>query len=311
MIYSSLNPLTLNNPEQVIEIVAKKNHSVVAVSKIKYALYLANYGNVFAYASNLAKLGEIAENMGWDGFFLWDHMHPFRNSTRPVGDPWIGLSAVAISTERIRLGTTVTPIPRRYPWKVARETVSLDQLSMGRFMLGVGLGDPTDLEYGAFGQETRAKKRGDMLDEGLEIIQGLWNGEQFSFEGEYYNLDQVRFLPRPVQTPRIPIWAGCTWPNKRPFVRAAKLDGIIPLRTGFSKPLTPEDYRDIIAFVEKYRESDEPFDVACIGWTGNTDERAEIVQEYEEAGATWWLEWMDDEATFEEVKTAIEKGPPK
>ncbi|MBD3405415.1 MAG: LLM class flavin-dependent oxidoreductase [Candidatus Lokiarchaeota archaeon] len=281
------------------------------MSKIKCALYLANFGKVFGYAANLAKLGEIAEDAGWDGFFLWDHIHMTRNSPQPIVDPWIGLSAVVMSTDRIRVGTTVTPIPRRHPWKLARETVSLDQLSKGRFVLGVGLGDPFEEEYGAFDQETNPIKRGAMLDEGLEIIKGLWAGERLSFEGEYYNLDRVRFLPRPVQKPRIPIWAGGTWPHKKPFTRAANLDGIIPLRAGFGKPLTPDDYRDIVAFVMEYRKSNDPFDVACIGWTGNTEERVEKVQHYGEAGVTWWLEWMDEEGTFEEVKSAIEKGPPK
>lgn len=142
---------------------------------MNYGLYLPNFGDETSVRS-LATLAHEAEEAGWDGFFLWDHIVYRARPPVNMVDPWIALTAMAMTTERIRLGTTVTPIPRRRPWILARETASLDQLSGGRLILGVGLGDPPDLEFAQFGEEPDNLIRAAKLDEGLDILAGLWSG---------------------------------------------------------------------------------------------------------------------------------------
>src|SRR5689334_9455775 len=144
----------------------------------------------FGDARVLADLAVEAEIAGWDGFFIWDHM-VFDPTWHPIVDPWVGLAAVAMRTTRIRLGTMLTPLPRRRPWKLARETVALDRLSEGRLILGVGIGDPVQWEFGFFGEPTDAKQRASMLDEGLQVLTGLWSGALFSFSGEHYQLQEM------------------------------------------------------------------------------------------------------------------------
>ena len=117
-------------------------------------------------------------------------------------------------TTRIRIGTMIAPLSRRRPGKLARETVSVDRLSGGRLILGVGLGDPVQVDFGFFGETTDANIRAQRLDEGLDILNGLWAGQPFSYQGEHCQLEEVRFLPTPVRQPRIPIWVGGWWPNK-------------------------------------------------------------------------------------------------
>src|SRR4249919_1336900 len=159
----------------------------------------------------LVRLAREAEAAGWDGFFIWDVFGGAADAPKPVVDPWIALAAIATVTERMRLGPMVTPLPRRRPWKVAREAASLDQLSNGRLILGVGIGDRTE-EFRRFGEEPDPRVRARMLDEGLEVITGLWRSEPFSFHGEHFRIDDALVLPRPIQTPRISIWVGGTWP---------------------------------------------------------------------------------------------------
>src|SRR5512134_2039186 len=170
---------------------------------IKYALYMPNYGT-FGDIHKLSALAVDAERCGWDGFFLWDHIAPYKEqpaSAEPTVDPWVALAVIAVNTQRIRLGTTVTPVPRRRPWKLARETVSLDRLSGGRLILGVGIG-LGDAEWDDLGEEADMRQRGQMLDEALAVITGLWSGKPFRFEGNHYHINEACFVPTPVQSPR-------------------------------------------------------------------------------------------------------------
>jgi alkanesulfonate monooxygenase SsuD/methylene tetrahydromethanopterin reductase-like flavin-dependent oxidoreductase (luciferase family) len=210
----------------------------------------------------VADLAVLAELRGWDGFFVWDHINNAGAvpGTIATHDPWIALAAIAAATERIRIGPMITPLPRRRPWKVAREAVTLDHLSGGRLILGVGLGFPPEAEFEAFGEETDPRVRAEKLDEALAIITGLWTGEPVSFEGQHYRVRDVRFLPRPVQEPRIPIWVAGMWPTRRPFRRAARFDGAAPIHADLS-PLTPAEVADICAYVAAHRDGDAPFDL--------------------------------------------------
>ncbi|HEY2107421.1 MAG TPA: LLM class flavin-dependent oxidoreductase [Candidatus Binataceae bacterium] len=154
----------------------------------------------------LADLAREAEDAGWDGCFVWDHIQAGWLDT--VADPWVALTAITLATLRIRVGTLVTPLYRRHPWKLARETVTLDHLSQGRLILGVGLGSDLYGEISAFGGPLDDRVRARMLDEGLAVLTGLWSGEPFSFAGEYFQVNNTRFIPAPMQSPRIPIWVA-------------------------------------------------------------------------------------------------------
>lgn len=169
---------------------------------------MPNFGD-FAHPGHLLDLARRAEAAGWEGFFLWDHVYA-GDWAGPVIDPWVTLGAVAQVTERIALGTMVTPLPRRRPTTLARQTVTLDHLSGGRLVLGVGIGWPPDLDFANLGDSGDNRVRAAQLDEGLKVLTGLWSGERFSFSGEHYRVTDARFVPPPVQQPRIPIWVGST-----------------------------------------------------------------------------------------------------
>jgi probable F420-dependent oxidoreductase len=257
--------------------------------RVKFALYLPPFGD-FADPLTLVSLAQEAESAGWDGFFLWDHVA--LEWPGPLVDPWIALAAVAAQTTSLRLGPLVTPLPRRRPWKVAREAVSLDYLSGGRAVLGVGLGILAE-EFQNLGDEGDLKIRAEMLDEGLQALVGLWSGEPFSFEGRHYRIQEAQFLPRPLQSPRIPIWVAGLWPAKAPFRRAARWDGVFPLyQPDLMQDLSPQQVREIAAYIGEQRSSDEPFDILQRGTTPGEDRAQDLesIAAYEEAGATWWLE---------------------
>src|SRR5258706_9522014 len=150
---------------------------------------LVQMTGVLGYPQPLARLARAAEAAGWDGFFIWDVFGGDSAVPAPVVDPWIALAAIAATTERICFGTMVTPLPRRRPWKLAREAASLDHLSGGRLILGVGVGHQPS-EFSRFGEEADARVRGRMLDEALEVLTGLWSGEPFSFSGEHYQVER-------------------------------------------------------------------------------------------------------------------------
>jgi alkanesulfonate monooxygenase SsuD/methylene tetrahydromethanopterin reductase-like flavin-dependent oxidoreductase (luciferase family) len=251
----------------------------------------------------LLTMGREAEAAGWDGFFMWDHIR------FSVHDPWVALAALAATTERIRIGPMVTPLARRRPWKVARETVTLDHLSGGRVIFGAGLGYPPELEFGSLGEPASDRERGELLDEGLAILDGLWSGRPVSSEGSHFRIDGVRFLPRPVQRPRIPVWIAGMWPNRAPFRRAARWDGVFPIAQigGEPGPIDPDLFAEALAFTRSVRSSDAPFDAVVQG-APDTEPG-----DYAAAGATWWI-LTDDGGPGdwqERVLDAIRAGPPR
>ncbi len=278
---------------------------------MKLGVNVPNFG-VFADPRMLVALAVDAEEAGWDGLFVWDHMLVWDGNV--VGDPWILLAAAAAATERIALGPMVTPVPRRRPWKLAREAVSLDQLSNGRLILGVGIGFPPDPDFTAFGETVDERLRAEMLDESLQVISGLWTGRPFSFAGRHYRLDEMVFLPTPVQQPRIPIWVAGMWPNRRPFRRAARFDGVFPIKAGQDMPmLEPAELAEIVTYVERRREGEGPFEVVTYADLGGEPGRAaEAVEEWAEAGATWIHVGPSDYGMepVEEFRARIRNGPP-
>lgn len=279
---------------------------------MKYLVDVPNFG-VWSDPRRTAEFARRAEAAGWDGFSVWDHILVYNGAE--VADPWILLAAAAMTTDRITLMSMVTPVPRRRPWVLARQTVSLDLLSSGRLILGVGIGYPPGPEFRTFHEETDERTRADMLDEGLEILLGLWSGDNFRFTGEHYRLDNVVFRPTPVQQPRIPIWVAGMWPARRPFRRAARYDGLCPIAMteGEFQRTTPEMLRDMIEYTLSHRDTDAPFDVAPTGMVATDPSRVEHVAAFEEAGATWWREVFDPEAGIElaDWESAVLKGPPR
>lgn len=273
-----------------------------------FAIDTPNFGD-YSDPRLLAELAREAENAGWDGFFLWDHIGS--DWSFPVADPWVALSAMAMTTERIKLGPLVTPIPRRRPWKLAREAVTLDHLSNGRLILGVGIGMDSEREYSCFGEATDDKLHGSMLDEGLDVLMGLWSGEPFSYKGEHYQIHQARFLPKPVQVPRIPIWVAGAWPNKRPFRRAALWDGVVPMSVSVEHTLTPDEIRTMVAYIQRHRQNTKNFDVIMFDAQGfEKNQIAERLFPYAEAGVTWWLDCSCWSQSLAGMRKHILQGPP-
>jgi alkanesulfonate monooxygenase SsuD/methylene tetrahydromethanopterin reductase-like flavin-dependent oxidoreductase (luciferase family) len=281
---------------------------------MQYGVTLPNVG---VDARILVDLAHDAEEAAWDGVFVWDAVYD--KASDCVCDPWIALTAIALSTNRVRLGPMVTPPTRRRPWKLARETVSLDQLSHGRLVLPVGLGWPGDGAFSKVGEELDRKKRAQMLDESLEILKGLWSGEPFSYEGEHYHVQEMTFLPPPIQSPRIPIWVVGAWPRKKSIQRALRYDGILPRKMhedGSFAEMTPADLEDLRLFIAEHRHDAPPFDLVMEGETpGNDLEKAvSLVQPLAQAGATWWLEavWGTPETQggVEGMRARIQQGPP-
>ncbi len=279
---------------------------------MKYGIYpyCFLYGNGSKGIDFHVDLALAAEDAGWDGFFIWDHIWACWEDTMGVVDPWIVMAAVAAKTEDIKIGPMVTPIARRRPSKLARETVSLDHLSNGRLIMGVGLGAAEEL--GHFGETSDPKNRAKQLDEGLEVLTGLWSGEPFSFEGEYYQQKEVTFLPKPVQK-KIPIWVAGYWPNKAPFKRAARYDGVFPLADS-PDGITIEGLNESISIIEKERGNLLNYDIVVSGMTTAKDRKAdsETLQLCADTGMTWWLEYLIDwEKTPKEMMERVKRGPPE
>jgi len=267
-------------------------------------------------APDLAAEAEVA---GWDGVFLPDCIS-IETPTVPAGpcfDPWIVLAAVAIRTERVRLGTMLTALSRRRPWKVARETVTLDHLSKGRFILAAGLGAAQDdAGFYKVGEAMDRKVRAQRLDESLDILAGLWSGQPFSYSGQHYRVEAMTLLPTPVQSPRIPIWVVGAWPRTKSMQRVLRWDGLLPVKMkadGSFARIKPDDIRAMKAFIVEHRTQATPFDIVVEGRTPGDDRKkaASIIRPWAKAGATWWLEAMWSAPTPKKVRTRIRQGPPR
>jgi alkanesulfonate monooxygenase SsuD/methylene tetrahydromethanopterin reductase-like flavin-dependent oxidoreductase (luciferase family) len=267
-------------------------------SRLRSALWLPLFDDL-ADARVVARVAAEAEEAGWDGCFVWDQLC-WRAPVREVADPWIVLAAIATATERLRLGPMVTPLPRRRPAKVARETATLDRLSDGRLTLGVGIGsDRFGAELSRTGEQLDDRSRGEMLDESLAILAAAWSGEPVQHRGEHYTVDDIEFLPRPVQRPGVPVWAGGFPGNPKPIRRAARLDGFFPANLEH-----PDQLAEVVATITELRSGETgPYDIA-IGLPFNADPLP-----YAEAGATWWLPEFDPGVPLDTVLGVLRDGP--
>jgi len=266
----------------------------------------------------IVELAHDAESAGWDGVFIPDCIC-IEGLPDPASlgfDPWVALAAMAVKTERIRLGTMLTAVSRRRPWKLARETVTLDQLSNGRLTLSVGLGALDDAGFGKVGEATDRKTRAELMDEGLDILAGLWSGKPFSYNGKHFKIGEMTFQPTPVQEPRIPIWVVGAWPVEKSMQRAMRWDGLLPTKRGENGTfggVSPDDIRAMKTYVGEHRTAATPFDIIWEGETpgDNPEQAASIIGPYAEAGVTWWMETMwNSPDGLKSVRKRINQSPP-
>jgi alkanesulfonate monooxygenase SsuD/methylene tetrahydromethanopterin reductase-like flavin-dependent oxidoreductase (luciferase family) len=250
------------------------------------------------------RLAADAEAAGWHGFFVWDQLR-WEAPVRQVADSWITLAAIATATERLRLGPMVTPLPRRRPVKVARETATLDRLSGGRLTLGVGIGeDRFAREFSKSGEQLDDRARGQMLDEALEILTAAWSGEPVHHHGDHYTVDDIQFLPRPVQRPGVPVWIAGFPGNVKPMRRAARYDGFFPVNLEH-----PDQLAEVVVEVTALRkaagrDAARPYDVVVALPPGSDP------APYAAVGASWWLvelPWVP--VSVDQVRGVIRDGP--
>jgi alkanesulfonate monooxygenase SsuD/methylene tetrahydromethanopterin reductase-like flavin-dependent oxidoreductase (luciferase family) len=270
---------------------------------MRFGLTVPNLGE-YADASLLGDLAAEAEAAGWDGFFLWDHVVYRREPVFAAVDPWVALAVVAERTTRMRLGPMVTPLARRRPQDVARQVATLDHLSNGRVVFGVGLGTPADVEFEAFGEDGDARVRGDRLDEALTVVCGLWTGEPFTFAGHHHRVDDVTFVPTPAQQPRPPIWVAGLLPSRRPFRRAARFEGVFDVAAGHRGPA---GIADVVRVIAEERGRLDRFDVVAEGETPGPFAPADLAA----VGATWWFEHISwKRAPLADLRVRVRAGPP-
>jgi alkanesulfonate monooxygenase SsuD/methylene tetrahydromethanopterin reductase-like flavin-dependent oxidoreductase (luciferase family) len=238
-------------------------------------------------------LARAAEASGWDGFFLWDHLR--WDDQQEIHDPWVLLGAIAQVTDRVLLGTMVTPLSRRRPWVVTKQVVTLDHLSAGRAVLGVGLGEPPRVDFADFGDEADPKVRGAMLDEALAVIGDLLEHGRVDHTGEHHQVT-ASMRPLPVQRPRVPVWVAGIAPNRRPLERAKRWDGYVPIGPG----LEPAE---LAAYVG---EPPRPGWDLVVPWADGVP-----ADEYADAGVTWLVRstWPQDEGWVDELRQLAAAGP--
>jgi alkanesulfonate monooxygenase SsuD/methylene tetrahydromethanopterin reductase-like flavin-dependent oxidoreductase (luciferase family) len=286
---------------------------------MRYSVNIPNFGE-FEAPEVVAEVACRAEEAGWDALLVWDHVVAEKSMRWQIADPWILLTAAALATRRIRLGTAITPVARRRPSKLAREVTTLDRLTGGRMVLGVGLGEPVAGEYGSFGDTTDLKVLAERLDEGLHALDLLWSGEPVTYRGNQVTIDDVLFLPTPVQRPRVPIWVGGAWPNKAPMRRAARWDGAIPAMPGWESGGPPElsDVRELVLFLRGCRAAnglaDAPFDIVVGGASPGGPAGRDLAGPLAELGVTWWDEripWGEGVDHAQPVLRRIDQGPPR
>ncbi|WP_328778593.1 LLM class flavin-dependent oxidoreductase [Streptomyces canus] len=268
------------------------------MNRLRSALWLPLFDDL-ADPRVVARLAADAEEAGWDGCFVWDQLC-WGEPVRQVADPWIALAAIATVTERIRLGPMVSALPRRRPAKVARESATLDRLSDGRLTLGVGLGsDRFAGELSRTGEELDARRRGRMLDESLAVLAAAWSGEPVHHHGEHYTVDDLAFLPRPVQRPGVPVWAAGFPGNAKPIRRAARLDGFFPANLEH-----PDQLAEVVGSLAALRRGRmASYDIA-VGLPLGVDP-----EPYARAGATWWLPELEPGVRLDTVRGVLRDGP--
>jgi alkanesulfonate monooxygenase SsuD/methylene tetrahydromethanopterin reductase-like flavin-dependent oxidoreductase (luciferase family) len=263
---------------------------------VQHAICFMPCGDL-ADVSAVTDLARLAEETGWDGVFLWDHILRAPSEPAEVADTTVALTAVALATSRVRFGPMVTPLPRRRPQKLARESVTLDRLSGGRLTVGIGLGVDAWGELSRFGDLADPIQRGDMLDEGVGLLAQLMSGAAVDHRGRYFQASDVQFVPGPVQ-PRIPIWMAAHGDRHlRPVRRAARYDGLYVIDNN------PAVVSRIAGTIAEIRGGLTGFDLAVIVPSG-TD-----TGPLSDAGATWAMHDVSPIGSAAALRSRIESGP--
>jgi alkanesulfonate monooxygenase SsuD/methylene tetrahydromethanopterin reductase-like flavin-dependent oxidoreductase (luciferase family) len=286
---------------------------------MRFSINIPNFGD-FADARTVATVATAAEEAGWDALFVWDHVVHDKRQRRgqPFGDPWMLLTAAALATSRLRLGTLVTPVARRRPEQLARQVATLDALSGGRVIFSAGLGGPIEDEFASFGDTTDPVILAERLDEGLDLLRRYWSGEPVNHSGRHYQVRDVTLLPASVQRPRPPVWIGGVWPHRRPIRRAVQWDGVVPLFTTARHGHAPsvDEVRDLVGYVRQLRagESDDRFEVVLGGASPVDRSKArDLIAPLADAGATWWderqLQTSEDVQRLAPILRRIHQGP--
>jgi alkanesulfonate monooxygenase SsuD/methylene tetrahydromethanopterin reductase-like flavin-dependent oxidoreductase (luciferase family) len=285
---------------------------------VHVSVNIPNFGD-FADARVVAKVAAAAEAAGWDALFVWDHVVHDKQLRRgqPFGDPWMLLTAAALATSRLRLGTLVTPVPRRRPEQLARQVATLDVLSGGRVIFGAGLGGPIEDEFASFGDTTDPVVLAERLDEGLDLLSRYWSGDTVDHDGRHFRVRQTALLPATVQRPRPPVWIAGYWPNRRPMRRAARWDGAVPLfeHARHGQPPSADDVRELAGYLAQQRgeRADDPFDIV-VGGVSDPSSAADQLGPLQQAGATWWderqVQSSPDHYSAEAVLRRVDAGPP-
>src|ERR1700735_3003153 len=226
-------------------------------NEVKFGLFFPQFEEL-ADPARLADLAAVAEEAGWSGFFLWDHM--LARPGMAVCDPWIAMAAIATATREVGCGALVPPPPRRRPWVLARQAAALDLLSGGRLVIGVGLGDDGWKEFSSFGDAADPRECRVLLDESLEVLQRLLTGENVDFDGEQLHVHSTPFRPRPVQEP-LPVWVAGRWPNRVPLARAPRRRGRLPIFLGDPEFPAPDDLAGVRAELTQLGAPDD-YDLA-------------------------------------------------
>lgn len=273
---------------------------------MRFGLDVPNIGKHLSNVHNHILLAKEAEKAGWDGYFLWNTF--LNDKIHFIANPLVCMSAIACQTTNIKLGFMVTPLAFFKPWIIASEIVTLDHLSNGRFILGVGSGfNPKD--FSSFNDQDDLKIRAEKLDESLEIITGLWTGKKFSYSGKHYKINNVQILPTCKQTPRVPIWVAGYWPHKKPFRRASRFDGVYAGSDDFQ--ISVEQVNEIMKYVNSHKEHSGSIDCAIwIDYPEKDNLFREKFKEYEKSGLTWMNIPIQVTSEFEEILELIKAGPP-
>jgi alkanesulfonate monooxygenase SsuD/methylene tetrahydromethanopterin reductase-like flavin-dependent oxidoreductase (luciferase family) len=280
----------------------------VDVPVVRSGIYLPPFGEL-ADPRRLAGLAAEAERSGWEGFFVWDHM--LGPAGLPIADVWTMLAAIATTTSTMTLGPMVTPLARRRPWVLARQISTLDHLSGGRLVAGIGLGDDGWKEFSGFGEEERPRERAALLDESLDVLLALLTGEPVRHHGPHFDIDCPPLLPRPVQDP-VPVWGACRWPYRRPLARAARVQGCFPIfggtgglnfgaaevggvRTELARLGAPSSHQMVVCGATR---------------AAGDSRRQEFIAEMRAAGVSWLLESFGPGTTAAEVEAVVRAAPP-
>ncbi len=297
--------------------------------RCRFAVAVPNLGP-FANPAAIVSLALLAEEAGWDGFFLWDHLLWTWPEPTDVIEPWPVLGAIAQTTTRLMIGTMVTPVARRRPWQLAREVITLDHLSRGRMMLGVGLGSP-DEDFTPFWphpssaraptprelEAAEHRERWRRFHDGLQLLDQLLRGATADRDDALLTARDVTLRPRAYRNRTIPILVGGRATTMRGLHLAAEHAGGVPIAFDQESPGQPS-LQQVRTYATTIRQAAAPRTPVVAIWA-HTDGRpraASDIKPYIDAGVDWWIETVpggeetdDPRNTIDFLRKRITVGP--